>query len=240
MESGEAGILWRNSNGGAELWNSNGSGGLRWTGSGCPSTPAGRSPEPAISTEPAKTAFCGATPMAARCCGTPTARAGSLRGLGRRQHQLADRRNRRFHRDRRGWHSVAQRATETPRSGTRTARAASLARTWALSAPVGRSPAPAISPEPVKPASCGATPAAARSSGTPNGSGGFTYQNLGVVNTSWQVAETGDFTGSGQSGILWRNTSGDTELWNPNGSGGFAYQDLGVVATNWSVQKIFA
>ena len=42
----------------------------------------------------------------------------------------------------------------------------------------------------------------------PNGSGGFTYQNLGVVNTSWQVAETGDFTGSGQSGIQWRNTSG--------------------------------
>ena len=48
----------------------------------------------------------------------------------------------------------------------------------------------------------------------PDGSGGFTYQNLGSVNASWQVAETGDFTGSGQSGILWRNTSGATELWN--------------------------
>ena len=74
----------------------------------------------------------------------------------------------------------------------------------------------------------------------PNGSGGFTYQNLGVVNTSWRVAETGDFTGSGASGIQWRNTSGATELWNPNGSGGFTYENLGVVSTSWSVHKIFA
>ena len=69
----------------------------------------------------------------------------------------------------------------------------------------------------------------------PNGSGGFTYDNLGAVNTSWQIAGTGDFNGSGEAGILWRNTNGDTELWNPNGSGGFTYDDLGVVGTSWQI-----
>ena len=37
---------------------------------------------------------------------------------------------------------------------------------------------------------------------SPNGSGGFTYDNLGAVNTSWQIAGTGDFNGDGQDGIL--------------------------------------
>ena len=42
---------------------------------------------------------------------------------------------------------------------------------------------------------------------TPNGSGGFTYESLNPVNTSWQIAGTGDFTGSGEDGIVWRNAS---------------------------------
>jgi hypothetical protein len=74
----------------------------------------------------------------------------------------------------------------------------------------------------------------------PNGSGGFTGENLGVVYTSWQIAGTGDFTGTGEDSILWRNTSGGTLLWNPNGSGGFTGENLGVVPTSWSVDKIFA
>jgi hypothetical protein len=41
---------------------------------------------------------------------------------------------------------------------------------------------------------------------------------------------SGDFSGSGQSGILWRDSGGDTELWNPNGCGGFVGEDLGVVS----------
>ena len=72
---------------------------------------------------------------------------------------------------------------------------------------------------------------------TPDGSGGFIYESLGVVNTSWQMAETGDFAGNGEDGILWRNISGDVELWNANGSGGFTYQDLGVVNTSWRIFK---
>jgi hypothetical protein len=55
-----------------------------------------------------------------------------------------------------------------------------------------------------------------------------------------QTVGTGDFTGSGEDGILWRNTNGDTQLWNPNGSGGFTGEDLGVVPASWSVHKIFA
>ena len=72
---------------------------------------------------------------------------------------------------------------------------------------------------------------------SPNGSGGFTYDNLGAVSTSWQIQGTGDFTGSGAGGILWRNSStGVVELWNANGSGGFTYQDLGVVSSSWTIQ----
>jgi probable HAF family extracellular repeat protein len=69
----------------------------------------------------------------------------------------------------------------------------------------------------------------------PNG-GGFTLDDLGVVNTSWQIAGTGDFGGNGESSILWRNsTNGGTELWNPNGSGGFTYLSLGAVNTSWQI-----
>ena len=71
----------------------------------------------------------------------------------------------------------------------------------------------------------------------PNGSGGFTYDNLGAVSTNWQIAGTGDFTGAGEDGILWRNTStGDVELWSPNSSGGFTYHDMGVVSTSWQIE----
>ena len=55
---------------------------------------------------------------------------------------------------------------------------------------------------------------------SPNGSGGFTYEALSPVNTSWQIAGTGDFTGGGEDGILWRNAStGGVELWNPTARG---------------------
>ena len=69
-----------------------------------------------------------------------------------------------------------------------------------------------------------------------NGSGGFTYRALAPVNTSWQMAGTGDFNGTGGGGILWRNpSSGGVELWNSNGSGGFTYEALNPVNTNWQV-----
>jgi hypothetical protein len=46
----------------------------------------------------------------------------------------------------------------------------------------------------------------------------------------------GDFNGTGEGGILWRNPStGGVELWNSNGSGGFTYDALNPVNTNWQV-----
>jgi hypothetical protein len=69
-----------------------------------------------------------------------------------------------------------------------------------------------------------------------NGSGGFTFQDLGVVGSSWRIEGTGDFNGGGKGGILWRNSNGDVALWNANGSGGFTFQDLGVVGSDWQIE----
>jgi V8-like Glu-specific endopeptidase len=69
-----------------------------------------------------------------------------------------------------------------------------------------------------------------------NGSGGFTFQDLGVVGSNWQIDGAGDFNGGGGGGILWRDTNGDVALWNPNGSGGFTFQDLGVVDSSWQIE----
>jgi hypothetical protein len=70
----------------------------------------------------------------------------------------------------------------------------------------------------------------------PNGSGGFTFEDLGVVGSDWQIEGTGAFNGSGADGILWRNSNGDVALWNPNGSGGFTFGDLGVVGASWLIE----
>jgi hypothetical protein len=67
----------------------------------------------------------------------------------------------------------------------------------------------------------------------PNGSGGFTFEDLGVVGASWQIAATGNVNGNGES-ILWRNAK-DTVLWKANRSGGFTDEDLGVVGSNWQI-----
>ena len=60
-----------------------------------------------------------------------------------------------------------------------------------------------------------------------NGSGGFSDQDLGVVDNSYQIAATADFNGDGKSDMLWRNANGDAQIWNSNGSGDFTGEDLG-------------
>jgi hypothetical protein len=47
-----------------------------------------------------------------------------------------------------------------------------------------------------------------------NGSGGFSDQDLGVVDNSYQIAATADFNGDGKSDMLWRNANGDAQIWN--------------------------
>ena len=182
---GYADIPWRNTNGDTELWNPNGSGGFTYENLGVVNTSLADRRDRRLQRRPVSSIF-GATPMATRSCGIPTA------------------------------------------------RAVSPMRIWASSTRVGRSPGQATSTGLAKGIlwrnSNGDTEL-----WNPNGSGGFASEDLGVVNTSWQIAGTGDFNGSGEDSILWRNTNGDTELWNPNGSGGFTGQNLGVVNTSWQI-----
>jgi hypothetical protein len=71
-----------------------------------------------------------------------------------------------------------------------------------------------------------------------NGAGSFAAQDLGIVDSSWQIQGVGDFNGDGKADILWRNTNGDVGLWNSNsGTETFAAQDLGVVPSVWNVDE---
>ena len=94
----------------------------------------------------------------------------------------------------------------------------------------GRSPEPGISTAMDCPTSSGATATATRISGIRTARAASRAIDLGVVSTSWQTAGTGDFTGNGLSDIFWRNSDGDTYLWNSNGAGGFTGEELGVVS----------
>jgi hypothetical protein len=73
------------------------------------------------------------------------------------------------------------------------------------------------------------------------GSVGFTYQNWGVVPTSWHIQEVGDFNGDGKADILWRNDDGDVVVWSATGLSGtsvvFSSHDFGVVTSDWQIQS---
>ena len=75
------------------------------------------------------------------------------------------------------------------------------------------------------------------SSGT--GYTGWSAVTLATVESSWVIQGVGDFTGSGQSDILWRNTNGDVGFWKPNGANGFTAVDIGVVDTSWTIQGVY-
>lgn len=72
-------------------------------------------------------------------------------------------------------------------------------------------------------------------------SGNFTpnaANELEVVNTSWEIAGTGDFDGDGRDDILWRRADGAMTNWLGNPNGGFtpnAANLLQVVDPQWQI-----
>ena len=233
--SGEDGILWRNTNGDAYLWSSNGSGGFTGQDLGIVGTSwqiegtgdfNGSGEDGILWRNTNGDAYLWNSERLGRLYG---------RRLGRRRLQLADRRNRRFQWQRRGQHPVAQYERgclplELQRLGRLYGRRLGRRRLQ-----LADRKEPAISTAAEETASSGGTRTGMPTSGTPTAREGFTGQDLGVVNSSWQIQGAGDFNGSGRDGILWRNTNGDVALWNANTSGGFTYDNLGVVAASWTI-----
>ena len=74
--------------------------------------------------------------------------------------------------------------------------------------------------------------------------GGFVPNNGNAwanVDTSWQVAATGDYNGDGRDDILWRHSSGMVTDWLGTGTGGFSVNNgnaQAAVANDWTIQSI--
>jgi serralysin len=60
--------------------------------------------------------------------------------------------------------------------------------------------------------------------------------SLGVVPSTWTIAQTGDYNGDGMSDILWIDTSGNLAMWLMNGSS-IAALGIGNVGATWSAQS---
>jgi hypothetical protein len=67
---------------------------------------------------------------------------------------------------------------------------------------------------------------------------------LGVVPTTWAIAETGDFNGDANSDLLWRDSSGNTAIWflAPSGSSVqvSSTAGLGNIPITWTIQGMNA
>ena len=132
--SGEDGILWRNRRTATSSSGTRMARGASRTRDWAPSTPAGRSPEPAISTASGEDGILWRN-REWRCRALEREWLGGLHRprLGRRQLQLADRGNRRFQRQRRRRHPVAQREWRCRALEPEWLGGLHLSRTWAPS-----------------------------------------------------------------------------------------------------------
>jgi hypothetical protein len=61
---------------------------------------------------------------------------------------------------------------------------------------------------------------------------------IGNVGTTWLVAHTGDYVGSGKADILWVDTSGNVAGWFMNGTSISAVVNYGNIGTSWAVQSL--
>jgi hypothetical protein len=59
---------------------------------------------------------------------------------------------------------------------------------------------------------------------------------LPQVSTNFQIAETGDFDGDGDSDILWRDQDGAVVTWDMQAGALAGTTDHGVVATAWQIR----
>jgi Ca2+-binding RTX toxin-like protein len=71
------------------------------------------------------------------------------------------------------------------------------------------------------------------------GVNGFNGVGLGVIDSSWQIQQTGDFNGDGKNDILWRNEDGTVNIWNSDagiGYRGFTGQGFGQIDNSWQIK----
>ncbi len=62
-------------------------------------------------------------------------------------------------------------------------------------------------------------------------------QSIGAPAADWQTASVGDFSGGGQSDILWRSmTTGNTVIWQMNGFVRESASSVGMPSTQWQVR----
>jgi hypothetical protein len=60
---------------------------------------------------------------------------------------------------------------------------------------------------------------------------------VGNVPLNWTIAQTGDYSGSGMSDILWTDSAGDVGAWFMNGTTISSTTIYGNIGTAWGVQS---
>jgi hypothetical protein len=71
-----------------------------------------------------------------------------------------------------------------------------------------------------------------------NGTSFSSSVSLGIVGTSWNIAGAADYSGDGQTDILWQNSvTGERVIWLMNGTSLSSTVSLGIVWTAWDIRN---